>query len=95
MVIKFSTLFFQVSTLFGNNSGKALTVTIKKVNRKIEVIRINKIFLIGYPPTKHNAIIIENNMAVVEKLAGNINIKTANTGSHNEKIDFENHDAYP
>tara|TARA_B100000989_G_scaffold272950_1_gene230725 strand:+ start:413 stop:517 length:105 start_codon:yes stop_codon:yes gene_type:complete len=32
---------------------------------------------------------MENNMAVVEKLAGNINIKTANTGSHNEKIDFE------
>ena len=43
-------------------------------------------YLIGYPPKKHNNNIIENKIAAVEKLAGNMRITTKNEGSHKGKI---------
>jgi hypothetical protein len=46
------------------------------------------IYLKGYPPIKANNTTIENNMAVVEKLAGKIKINTRKTGNQSRKNDF-------
>ena len=61
-------------------NAKAKKVS-KKIKKKIKSKKENKYYI--------PEIIIKNNIAVVEKFAGNINIKTTNTGNHNEKIDFE------
>ncbi|MCR8526625.1 hypothetical protein NPM17_27415, partial [Escherichia coli] len=44
---------------------------------------MKKIYFKGYLPTKTSIITIEKIKAVVEKLAGRINIKVMKTGVHN------------
>ena len=79
---KFSILLPQVFTLLGIESGNALAIKINNVNDKIPAPIIYPIYFMGYPPIKAKIKIIEKIIAVVEKLAGKINIRIKATGSH-------------
>ncbi len=78
----------QVSTLLGNASGNAFTISIKKVKVTTPAPIIIAIFIKGYFPIKTSIKTIENIKAVVEKLAGKIRIKVTKTGAQRSNKDF-------
>jgi hypothetical protein len=63
-------------------SGNAFEVSTNRANPKTPIPTTDAKYFSGYPPIKHNKSTIEKIIAVVEKFAGNINIKIAATGIH-------------